>query len=155
MSFQDTNFLTENLDLKSVCLSVKENIEEHTAVNYRANTDEVTEEFEIKEKVVMTDNENKVRAACKDHARTGCLAHILHSSEQAELNRAFISSRTPFRPTKLSKTSANHSNPSLNLPNSSLNFPQTALPTTYPTAPTPLPVFSVKTSLQAVSRYKA
>ena len=84
VSFQDTNahFLTENLELKSVCLSVKENREEHTAVNYRANTDEVTDEFDIKEKVVMTvtDNENKMRAAYKDHERSGCLAHILHSS---------------------------------------------------------------------------
>lgn len=44
--------------------------------NYRKNTDKVEEEFVM----TTTDNENKMRAAYKDHERNGCLSHILHSS---------------------------------------------------------------------------
>ena len=83
-SYQDTNvhYIDREMNMKSHCLAVTENKEAHTAVNYRDNVDEVLEEFEIKEKVVktITDNENKMRAAFDDEERSGCVAHILHSS---------------------------------------------------------------------------
>ena len=68
--------------MRSACLAVTENKEAHTADNYRDNVDEVLEDFKIKEKVVktVTDNENKMRAAFDDDERSGCLAHIIHSS---------------------------------------------------------------------------
>ena len=83
-SFQDTNvhYIDKEMMMRSHCLAVTENREAHTAVNYRQNVDEVLEEFGIKEKVVktVTDNENKMRAAWDDDERSGCVAHILHSS---------------------------------------------------------------------------
>ena len=83
-SFQDTNvhYIDSHMNLKSHCLSVAENKEAHTAANYRENVDEVLEEYGIKAKVVktVTDNENKMRAAFDDEERSGCVAHILHSS---------------------------------------------------------------------------
>ena len=82
--FQDTNvhFIDSEMELRSACLAVTENKEAHTADNYRDNVDEVLEDFKIKEKVVktVTDNENKMRAAFDDDERSGCLAHIIHSS---------------------------------------------------------------------------
>lgn len=86
-SYQDTNvhFITEKFELKSKILSVKENKETHTADNYRKNTDEVLEEFEIEEKVVktVTDNENKMKAAFTKEERNGCVSHIMHKSYEA------------------------------------------------------------------------
>ena len=83
-SFQDTNvhYINEEMQLKSHCLAVTENREAHTAVNYRGNVDEVLTDFGIKSKVVktVTDNENKMRSAFNDEERSGCLAHIIHSS---------------------------------------------------------------------------
>ena len=83
-SFQDTNvhYIDKEMNMKSHCLAVTENKEAHTAVNYRQNVDDVLDEFGIKEKVVktITDNENKMRAAFSDEERSGCVAHILHSS---------------------------------------------------------------------------
>ena len=58
--------------MRSACLAVTENKEAHTADNYRDNVDEVLEDFKIKE--------NKMRAAFDDDERSGCLAHIIHSS---------------------------------------------------------------------------
>ena len=60
------------MELRSACLAVTENKEAHTADNYRDNVDEVLEDFKIKE--------NKMRAAFDDDERSGCLAHIIHSS---------------------------------------------------------------------------
>ena len=86
-SYQDTNvhYITENFELKSKILSVKENKETHTADNYRKNTDEVLEEFNIEEKVVktVTDNENKMKAAFNKEERNGCVSHIMHKSYEA------------------------------------------------------------------------
>jgi hypothetical protein len=84
VSFQDTNvqYINEEMYMKTHTLGVHENKEEHTADNYRENTDDVEDEFEIKEKVVMTvtDNENKMKKAFSKNVRSGCLAHILHST---------------------------------------------------------------------------
>jgi hypothetical protein len=83
-SFQEVGLhgLTKNFELKYYTVAVTEVKEEHTAKNYRKVTDQVVEEFGVKEKVVMTttDNENKMLAAFKDHERTGCVAHMMHSS---------------------------------------------------------------------------
>ena len=83
-SFQETGVhgITKDFEMKYFTLAVHEIKDEHTAKNYRKNTDKVEEEFGVKERVVMTttDNENKMRAAYKDHERNGCLSHILHSS---------------------------------------------------------------------------
>ena len=84
VSFQDTNvqYIDNDLHMKTHTLAVQENKEEHTADNYRENTDEVLEEFNLSAKVVMyvTDNEAKMRKAFKREERSGCLAHIIHSS---------------------------------------------------------------------------
>ena len=84
VSFLDINahYVDKNFELKSVVLAVRENKESHTAENYRKKTDEVVEEFGLKDKVVLTttDNENKMKAAFKDHERNGCLAHQIHNS---------------------------------------------------------------------------
>ena len=84
VSFQDTNVhvITNNWELRSYTLSVRENKEKHTAENYRANTDECYDDFEIKDKITVntTDNENKMKAAFKDPERNGCMAHILHNT---------------------------------------------------------------------------
>ena len=86
-SYQDTNvhFITNNFELKSKILSVKENKEAHTAINYRKNTDDVLEEFKIQDKVVktVTDNENKMKAAFTKEERNGCVSHIMHKSYEA------------------------------------------------------------------------
>ena len=83
-SFQETGVhgITNDFQMKYFTLAVKECKDEHTAENYRKNTDKVEEEFEVKEKVVMTttDNEAKMRKAYKDHERTGCMSHFIHSS---------------------------------------------------------------------------
>ena len=102
-SFQETGVhgITEDFHLKYFTLEVKEVKEAHTAINYRKNTDRVEEEFEVKDKVVMTtsDNENKMRLAFKDHERNGCLSHILHSSvkegiaKQPEVEAAVLKQR--------------------------------------------------------------
>ena len=82
ISFQDTNvqYIDNDLYMKTHTLAVLENKEEHTADNYRENTDEVKEEFNIYEKVVMhvTDNEAKMNKAFNKDERSGCLAHIIH-----------------------------------------------------------------------------
>lgn len=84
VSFLDTNvhFVTDNFELKSYTLSVKENKEKHTAANYRKKVDEVLDDFGVKEKVVLftTDNENKMKAAFKKDERNGCLCHDLHNT---------------------------------------------------------------------------
>ena len=84
VSFQDTNvqYIDNDLHMKTHTLAVQENKEEHTADNYRENTDEVLEEFDISAKVVMfvTDNEAKMKKAFNKEERSGCLAHIIHSS---------------------------------------------------------------------------
>ena len=90
ISYQDTNvhFLDENLKLVSYVLSVKENKEKHTTENYRANTDEVLEEFGLVGKVILfvTDNEPKMKAAYVGEERSGCLSHIIHKSVIKGLN---------------------------------------------------------------------
>jgi hypothetical protein len=81
VSFQTTNahMINKNLELKTYCLGVRENKEKHTADNYSAKTDEITEEFGIKKKVFMntTDNEKKMQKAF-GKKRNGCMAHIIH-----------------------------------------------------------------------------
>ena len=90
-SFQEVGLhgLTEDFELKYYNVAVTEVKEEHTAKNYRKVTDKAVEEFGVKEKVVMTttDNENKMLAAFKDDERTGCLAHLLHSSVSVGLTK--------------------------------------------------------------------
>ena len=75
-------YIDNDLHMKTHTLAVQENKEEHTADNYRENTDEVLEEFDISAKVVMfvTDNEAKMKKALDKEERSGCLAHIIHSS---------------------------------------------------------------------------
>ena len=78
-SFQETGVhdITEDFQMKYFTLAVRECKGEHTAVNYRKHTDKVEEEFEIRDKIVMTttDNENKMRCAYNDDERTGCLSY--------------------------------------------------------------------------------
>ena len=70
------------MKLWSKCLAVNENKEAHTAENYRANYDDVLEDFGVEGKVVktITDNENKMKSSFLDEERSGCMAHIIHSS---------------------------------------------------------------------------
>ena len=70
------------MKLRSKCLAVNENKEAHTAENYRANYDDVLEDFGVEGKVVktITDNENKMKSSFLDEERSGCMAHIIHSS---------------------------------------------------------------------------
>ena len=93
-SFQDTNvhYIDEDWQLKSHCLAVTENKEAHTAVNYRQNVDEVLDEFAIKGKVVkaVIDNENKMKASFDKKERTGCMAHIIHSSVSEGYKKATV-----------------------------------------------------------------
>ena len=81
---QDTNihFIDGDMKLRSKCLAVNENKEAHTAENYRANYDDVLEDFGVEGKVVktITDNENKMKSSFLDEERSGCMAHIIHSS---------------------------------------------------------------------------
>ena len=90
MSFQNTNvhFIDKDMNLKHRTLAVRENMEKHTAENYRVKTDEVLEEFGVADKVFMyvTDNENKMKAAFKKEERSGCLSHIIHSSVSHAIN---------------------------------------------------------------------
>ena len=93
-SIQDTNvhYIDEDWQLKSHCLAVTENKEAHTAVNYRQNVDDVLDEFAIKSKVVktVTDNENKMKASFNKEERTGCMAHIIHSSVSEGYKKATV-----------------------------------------------------------------
>ena len=81
---QDTNihFIDGDMKLRSKCLAVNENKEAHTAENYRANYDDVLEDFGVEGKVVktITDNENKMKSSFLDEERSGCMAHIIHCS---------------------------------------------------------------------------
>ena len=84
VSFQDVNvhFINSEWDMKSATLAVTENKGEHTAERYREITDEIAQDFGVSDKIVLTitDNENKMRAAFDDMERSGCCAHILHST---------------------------------------------------------------------------
>ena len=85
VSFQDVNchFVDENWELVSHTLAVQQNKEEHTAEKYREISDEILEEFEISpEKVALyvTDNENKMLCAYPGCERSGCCAHMIHST---------------------------------------------------------------------------
>ena len=85
VSFQDVNvhYVNKDWQLKSATLAVQENKGAHTSDRYREITDEILEDFNIApDKVVLTvsDNEPKMRAAFKDDERSGCCAHIIHST---------------------------------------------------------------------------
>ena len=86
-SFQETGVhgITDEFEMVYFTLAVRECKGEHTAENYHKHTDKVEDEFEIRDKVVLTtsDNEAKMRKAYKDEERTGCMSHILHSSVNA------------------------------------------------------------------------
>merc|ERR1711942_286664 len=73
-SFQEVGLhgLTEDFQLKYYNVTVNEVKEEHNAKNYRKNVDKKTEEFGVKEKIVMntTNNENKMLAAFEVDERT-------------------------------------------------------------------------------------
>ena len=90
-SFQEVGLhgLTEDFEMKYYTVAVTEVKEEHTAKNYRKVTDKVVEEYGVKEKVVMTttDNENKMLAAFNKEERTGCVAHMSHSSVTVGLTK--------------------------------------------------------------------
>ena len=85
VSFIDVNmhYVTSDWELKSVTLCVRQNKAEHTAAKYREITDKVLEEFGIDpDKVVLycTDNEPKMRLTYPAIIRTGCMAHMIHST---------------------------------------------------------------------------
>ena len=84
VSFQNTNvhYINKEWQLVSTTLGVKENKGSADAEVYKENTDDILEEFNIQDKVVMTvtDNEPKMHAAFNDRGRSGCTAHIFHSS---------------------------------------------------------------------------
>jgi len=90
-SFQETGVhgITDEFEMVYFTLAVRECKGEHTAENYRKHTDKVEDEFEIRDKVVLTtsDNEAKMRKAYKDEERTSCMSHILHSSVNAETTK--------------------------------------------------------------------
>lgn len=90
VSFQDVNvhFIDSNWEMKSATLAVTENKGEHTAARYREITDDIVEEFGLSDKIVLTvtDNENKMRAAFNDEERSGCCAHIIHSTTSTGLS---------------------------------------------------------------------
>ena len=83
-SFHDigVHYISDDFELKYNTLSVREVKIEHSASNYRKNTDNVCDEFGITEKIVktVTDNEPKMNAAFEEKERGGCMAHILHKS---------------------------------------------------------------------------
>ena len=75
VSFQDTNvhFLDKDFVLQSLTLGVKENKEQHTAINYRCRVQENLEEFNVQSEVVCftTDNEPKMHSAFKERVGNG------------------------------------------------------------------------------------
>ena len=89
VSFQDVNvhFINKDWEMKSATLAVKENKGSHDADRYREITDEILEDFGVSDKVVLTvtDNEPKMHAAFKDDERSGCCAHIIHSTTKEGL----------------------------------------------------------------------
>ena len=106
-SFQETGVhgITDDFQMKYFTLAVKECKDEHTAENYRKNTDKVEEEFEVKDKVVMTttDNEAKMRKAYKDHERTGCMSHIIHSSVEVGTTKDEVVNKTILKHRKIAR----------------------------------------------------
>ena len=84
ISFQDVNvhYINSSWKMKSATLAVKENKGSHDADRYKEITDEILEDFGVSDKVVLTvtDNEPKMRAAFNDEDRSGCCAHIIHST---------------------------------------------------------------------------
>ena len=97
-SFIDVNVHYINNDWK-LChqtLAVREMKESHSAINYREKVDDISEEFEIIEKVfnTTTDNEPKMKSAFKDEERNGCTAHIINSTVQKGLDKCLAMERT-------------------------------------------------------------
>ena len=90
LSFQTeiVHFITDDLELKSRNMAIRENKEESNAENYRIRTDEVMEDLGIERKVCqfVTDNEPKMNASFPND-RSGCVAHILNKTvEKGMLN---------------------------------------------------------------------
>ena len=83
-SFQEVGVhaLSEDFNLMYFNIGVNEVKDEHDAPNYKKNCDNNTQEFGVKDKIVIytTDNENKMLSAFEKDERNGCAAHILHSS---------------------------------------------------------------------------
>ena len=83
-SFQEVGVhaLSEEFELMYFNIGVNEVKDEHDAPNYKKNCDKNTQEFGVKDKIVIytTDNENKMLSAFENDERNGCVAHILHSS---------------------------------------------------------------------------
>ena len=91
VSYQDINvhYINDKWDLKSSTLAVRQNKGEHTADRYREITDEVLDEYGLSGKVVLTvtDNEPKMCKSFPDSERSGCCAHIIHSTTSAGLSQ--------------------------------------------------------------------
>ena len=85
VSYQDVNchFVSEDWELVSHTLAVQQNKDEHTAEKYREISDDILEDFEIKPDKVslyVTDNEPKMLCAYPGCERSGCCAHMVHST---------------------------------------------------------------------------
>ena len=82
-------YIDNDLHMKTHTLAVMENKEDHTADNYRENSDSVLEDFNISSKVVIyvTDNEVKMKKAFSKEERSGCLVHIIHSTISAGIKK--------------------------------------------------------------------
>ena len=85
VNFIDINmhYVSSDWELKTVTLCVRENKMEHTAKKYREISDSVLREFGIDpDKVVLyvTDNEPKMRLCYPAIIRSGCTAHMIHST---------------------------------------------------------------------------
>ena len=73
----NVSYVTEDFHLKKEILDVLEMPEDKSAVNYRKRVHETEENHGIGGKVFIytTDNENTMKAAFRNHERSGCFAH--------------------------------------------------------------------------------
>ena len=104
-SFQETGVhgITNEFEMKYYTLAVREIKEKHSAENYRKNTDKVEDEFNVKDKIVLstTDNEKKMKAAYKDSERNGCFSHLMHSSLTIGMTSEKIVNETVLKQRKI------------------------------------------------------
>ena len=104
-SFQETGVhgITNEFEMKYYTLAVREIKEKHSAENYRKNTDKVEDEFNVKDKIVLstTDNEKKMKAAYKESERNGCFSHLMHSSLTKGMTSEKIVNETVLKQRKI------------------------------------------------------
>ena len=103
----NVSYVTEDFHLKKKILDVLEMPEDKSAVNYRKRVHETEENHGIGGKVFIytTDNENTMKAAFRNHERSGCFAHIESKASKKALDKQAVLKKLRLKLRKIAKKS--------------------------------------------------